>query len=67
MLRQVTRVDLIAKSIIDIALNLKNERNNNDSFNNKECKVNAVLSKLCKEKNMFFMDNSKKDQTTVSK
>ena len=60
MLRQVTRVDLIAKSIIDIALTLKNERNNNDSLNKKECKVNALLPKLCKEKNIFFMDNSKK-------
>ena len=60
MLRQVTRVDLIAKSIIDIALTLKNERNNNDSLNKKECKMNAVLPKLWKEKNIFFVDNSKK-------
>ena len=60
MLRQVTRVDLIAKSIIDIALTLKNERNNNESLNKKECKMNAVLPKLWKEKNIFFMDNSKK-------
>ena len=74
MLRQVTRVDLIAKSIIDIKiyqnlsksikiyqnLSLKNERNNNDSLNKKECKMNAVLPKLWKEKNIFFMDNSKK-------
>ena len=63
--------ELIAKSIIDLALTLKSEshdvsvsniivRNDRDTLNKKGCEVNAILMELCKEKNIYVIDNSKK-------
>ena len=63
--------ELIAKSIIDLALTLKNEshdvsvsniivRNDSDTLNKKGCEVNAVLMEMCREKNIYLIDNSKK-------
>ena len=63
--------ELIAKSIIDLALTLKNEshdvsvsniivRNDSDTLNKKGCEANAVLMEMCKEKNIYLIDNSKK-------
>ena len=63
--------ELIAKSIIDLALTLKSEshdvsvsniivRNDSDTLNKKGCEVNTVLMELCKEKNIHLIDNSKK-------
>ena len=63
--------ELIAKSIIDLALTLKNEshdvslsniivRNDSDILNKKGCQVNAVLMEMCREKNIYLIDNSKK-------
>ena len=62
--------ELIAKSIIDLALTLKNElhdvsvsniivRDDSDTLNKKGCEVNAILMELCKEKNIYLIDNSK--------
>ena len=62
--------ELIAKSIIDLALTLKSDshdvsvsniiRNDSDTLNKKGCDVNAILMELCKEKNIYVIDNSKK-------
>ena len=63
--------ELIAKSIIDLALTLKSEsqdvsvsniivRNDSDTLNKKGCEVNAILMELCKEKNIYLIENSKK-------
>ena len=63
--------ELIAKSIIDLALTLKSEshdvsvsniiaRNDSDTLNKKGREVNAILMELYKEKNIYLMDNSKK-------
>ena len=63
--------ELIAKSIIDLALTLKNEshdvsvsniivRNDSYTLNKKGCEVNAVLMEMCREKNIYLIDNSKK-------
>ena len=63
--------ELIAKFIIDLALTLKSEshdvsvstiivRNDSDTLNKKGCEVNAVLMELCKEQNIYLIDNSKK-------
>ena len=63
--------ELIAKSIIDLALTLKSEshdasisiiivRNDCDTLNKKGCEVNAILMEFCKEKNIYLIDNSKK-------
>ena len=63
--------ELIAKSIIDLALTLKNEshdisvsniivRNDSDTLNKKGFEVNAVLMEMCREKNIHLIDNSKK-------
>ena len=63
--------ELIAKSIIDLALTLKNEphdvrvsniivRNDSDTLNKKGCEVNAVLMEICREKNIYLIGNSKK-------
>ena len=63
--------EIIAKSIIDLALTLKSVshdvsvsniivRNDSDTLNKKGCEVNAVLMELCKEKNIYLIDNSKK-------
>ena len=63
--------ELIAKSIIDLALTLKSEshdvsvssiivRNDSDTLNKKGCEVNAILMDLCKEKNIYLINNSKK-------
>ena len=65
--------ELIAKSILDLALTLKSEShdvsvcniivlNDSDILNKKVCKVNAVLMELCKEKNIYLIDNSKKNK-----
>ena len=35
-------------------------RNDSDTLNKKGCEVNAVLMELCKEKNIYLTDNSKK-------
>ena len=59
---------LIAKSIIDLALTLNSEshdvivcqRNDSDTLNKKGWEVNAVLMELCKEKNIYLIDNTKK-------
>ena len=34
--------------------------NDSDTLNKKGCEVNAVLIELCKEKNIYLIDNSKK-------
>ena len=63
--------ELIAKSIIDLALTLKSKshdvsvsniivRNDSDTLNKKGCEVNAILMELCKEKNIYLIDHSKK-------
>ena len=63
--------ELIAKPIIDLALTLKNEshdvsvsntivRNDIDTLNKKGCEVNAVLMEMCRERNIYLIDNSKK-------
>ena len=63
--------ELIARSIIDLALTLKSEshdvsisniivRNDSDTLNKKGCEVNTVLMELYKEKNIYLKDNSKK-------
>ena len=35
-------------------------RNDSDTLNKKGCEVNAVLTELCKKKNIYLIDNSKK-------
>ena len=63
--------ELIAKSKIDLALTLKSESHNvnvsniialndSDTLNKKGCEANAVLIELCKENNIYLIDNSKK-------
>ena len=63
--------ELIAKFIIDLALTLKSESQDasisniivsydSDTLNKKGCKVNAVLMEICREKNIYLIDNSKK-------
>ena len=63
--------ELIAKFIIDLALTLKSEPhdvnvpniivcNDSDTLNKKGYKVNAVLMKMCREKNIYLIDKSKK-------
>ena len=63
--------ELITKSIINLALTLKSKshdvsvsniivRNDRDTLNKKGCEVNAILMELCKEKNIYLIDNSKK-------
>ena len=60
--------ELIARSIIDLALTLKSEshdinvsnivvRNDSDTLNKKRCEVNAVLMECCKEKNIYLIDS----------
>ena len=60
--------DLIAKSIFDLAITLKNNSQNvsisniimrNDSFNEKAMEVNGYLKQLCIEKNIFLIDHTK--------
>ena len=34
--------------------------NDSDTLNKKGCEVNAVLIELCKEKNIYLIDDSKK-------
>ena len=36
------------------------ECNDSDTLNMKGCEVNAVLMELCKENNIYLIDNSKK-------
>ena len=66
--------ELIAKSIIDLALTLKSEshnvsvsniivRNDSETLNKKGFELNAVLMELCEEKNIYLIDNSKKIKT----
>ena len=54
--------DLIAKSVVDLAITLKRNSQNvsisnitirNDSFNEKAMEVNGCLKQLCIEKNIF--------------
>ena len=63
--------ELIAKSIIDLALTLKSEPqdvsvsniivpNDSDTLKKKGCEVNAILTDFCKEKNIYLIDNTKK-------
>ena len=63
--------ELIAKSIIDLALTLKSEshdvnvsdiivRNDSDTLNKKGYEVNAILMELYKEKNIYLIGNLKK-------
>ena len=63
--------ELIAKSIIDLALTLKSEshdvsvsniivRNDSDTLNKKGWEVNSILTELCKEKNIYLIENTKK-------
>ena len=63
--------ELIGKSVIDLALTLKSEsndasasnvivRNDSDTLNKKRCEVNAIWTELCKEKNIYLIDNTKK-------
>ena len=63
--------EVIAKSIIDLALTLKSEshdvsvsniivRNDNDTLNKRRYEVNVVLMELCKENNIYLIENSKK-------
>ena len=60
--------DLIAKSIVDLAITLKSNSQNvsisniimrNDSFNEKAMEVNGYLKQLCIEKNIFLIDHTK--------
>ena len=68
--------ELIAKSIIDLALTLKSEshnvsvsniivRNDSETLNKKGFELNAVLMELRKEKNIYLIDNSKKIKTQI--
>ena len=56
---------------MDLALTLKSEshdvsisniivRTDSDTLKKKGCEVNAILMELCKEKNIYLIDNSKK-------
>ena len=60
-----------ANEIINLACKLKTEshdvsvstiilRGNNKKLNEKGCEVNSPLKELCKEKNIYLIDNSKK-------
>ena len=60
--------DLIAKSIVHLAINLKNNSQNvsisniimrNDSFNEKAMEVNGYLKQLCIEGNISLIDHTK--------
>ena len=60
--------DLITKSIVDLAITLKNNSQNvsvsniimrNDNFNEKAMEVNGYLNQLCIEKNIFLVDRTK--------
>ena len=62
--------ELIAKSIIDLVLTWKYQshdvsvsntvvRNDSDTLNKKGCEMN-VLMEMCREKNIYLIDNSKK-------
>ena len=56
---------------MDLALSLKSEshdtsvsniivRNDSDSLNKKGWEMNAILTELCKEKNIYLIENTKK-------
>ena len=60
--------NLIAKSIVDLAITLKNNLQNvsissiimrSDSFNEKAMEVNGYLKQLCTERNIFLIDHPK--------
>ena len=62
---------LIAKYITDLALKLKSEspdvslshiivRNDSKTLNKKGYEVNTVLTEMCREKNIYLIDNAKK-------
>ena len=60
--------NLIAKSIVDLAITLKRNSQNvsisniimhNDRFNEKAMEVNGYLKQLCIEKNIFLIDHTK--------
>ena len=61
----------IARSIIDLATSIKNEKHDvsisniiipadDKKLEEKRCEVNSFLGKLCKEKNYYIIDNSTK-------
>ena len=59
---------LTAKSIVDLVITLKINRQNvsisniiirNDSFNEKAMEVNGYLKQLCTERNIFMIDHPK--------
>ena len=59
---------LTAKSIVDLVITLKINRQNvsisniiirNESFNEKAMEVNGYLKQLCIEKNIFLIDHTK--------
>ena len=63
--------ELIVESIIDVALALKYESHNvsvsniilcndSDTLDKKGREVNAILMELCKENNIYLIDNTKK-------
>ena len=63
--------ELIAKSKIDLALTLESESHNvsvsniialndSDTLNKKGREESALLTELCKEKNIYLIDNSNK-------
>ena len=60
--------DLIAKSIVDLVIALKNNLKNvstsniimrNDNFNEKAMEVNDCLKQFCIENNIFLIDHTK--------
>ena len=65
----------IARSIIDLAISVKNEKHdvsisnitnraNDKKLEEKRCEVNSFLGKLCKEKNYYLIDHSTRIKKT---
>ena len=63
--------EVIAKEIVDLATSLNNNqhdvsvskiilRTDNSKLNVKRCEVNEILSELCRERNIYLIDHSKK-------
>ena len=63
--------EVIAKEIADLAVSLQNNqhdvsvsniilRTDNSKLNPKRCEVNQILSQLCRERNIYLIDHSKK-------
>ena len=66
--------EVIAKEIADLATSLRNNQHaisvsniilktDNSKLNAKRCEVNQILSELCHERNIYFIDHSKKIKT----